>query len=235
MNNPYIQALVLLALTVFFCQESAAGEFSLEGQGVEARSESWIVAASVSESWHSVNTKVRYIKGRTDGETVSDFAEITLDSGLRVSRSWSLWADERVHKDSVVGVIDNRFGAGPKYTFLNLANTKASASIGVLHHWRKWSTGAQEAQARASLRLKGQTGEEVVLTSVMFYQPSLEDNSDYLASLDIRLAMKLNEHTSAILSFENKYQSMAEPKDRNQTLWLVGISTSWGQDEDGEI
>lgn len=143
-----------------------------------------------------------YRNGKTDGVVTQDEGEIDLQYNPKINDKWSLWLDERIGYNKVLGIdYENDLGVGLKYYLFQSMDTKLSLSSGILYQYTP-----EEDHGRYSHRVKFSSND--IVSVVYFYQPDINDSSDYITKLncDVRLA-KIKDNISILLNYKNDYRS----------------------------
>jgi hypothetical protein len=153
-----------------------------------------------------------YRKGKTDGIVTQDEGELDLNYSPAINERWSLWLDERVGYNKVLGIdFENDIGAGLKYYIYKKKSTKLSFSGGFLYQFTSLNcsdpaTCEQTGQGRYSYRAKFNND---FLSLIYFYQPSMQNSADYITKFtgDLKLA-KIKDHISLLFNYKNEYRSL---------------------------
>ncbi len=147
-----------------------------------------------------------YRNGKTDGVVTQDEGEIGLHYNPQINEKWSLWLDERVGYNKMLGIdYENDLGVGLKYYLYKRDEIKLSLSSGILYQYISMAGNDEENHGRYSHRAK--FGSDIV-SLVYFYQPDIQDSSDYITKFsgDVRVA-KIKDNISILLNYKNDYRS----------------------------
>lgn len=148
-----------------------------------------------------------YRKGAISGVVTQDEGEIGLNYDPPINDRWSLWLDERVGYNKMLGMdFENNLGVGLKYYVYKHGETKFSWSSGILYQFTSMDGNDKEGHGRYSHRAKFNGGPVAL---VYFYQPDMSDSSDYITKFigDVALA-KINDSLSIFLHYKNEYRSL---------------------------
>ena len=143
-----------------------------------------------------------YRNGKTDSIVTQDEGEFDLHYNPQINEKWSLWLDERIGYNKMLGVdFENNLGVGLKYNLFQSSKTKLSLSSGILYQYT-----SEEGHGRYSHRVKFSWGDAI--SAVYFYQPDIKDSSDYITKFngDVRVA-KIKDNISILLNYKNDYRS----------------------------
>lgn len=150
-----------------------------------------------------------YHKGKTSGIVTQDKGDISLHFNPPINERWSLWLDERVGYDKMFGIdFENYLGAGLKYYLYKKGKTKFSLSSGILYQYTP-----DKDHGRYSHRAKFGNG---ILSLVYFYQPNIEDDSDYITKFagDLKLA-EVGDGVFILLHHKSEYRSLFGRSDNS--------------------
>ncbi|MCK5611426.1 DUF481 domain-containing protein [Candidatus Pacearchaeota archaeon] len=158
----------------------------------------------------SIDGYYRY--GKTAGIVTMDEGELGLNYDPPINDRWSLWLDERVGYNKVIGIdFENYLGFGAKYYIYKTDDTKFSLSGGVLYQFTSLNcsdptTCNQEGTGRYSYRAKF-SNEQLLL--IYFYQPNINDHTDYITKFtgEAKLAT-ITDAASLLLHYKNEYRSL---------------------------
>lgn len=198
-------------LFLFFVASSAhAGNIDLLWNGSRSKDiKSYTIGIDFSDDIAGkVGVSGYYRKGKAEGIITKDEGEIDLNYNPPINDKWSLWLDERVGYNKILGIdFENNLGVGLKYYAYKKGETKFSLSSGILYQFTSLSDSAtQESRGRYSHRVKLNHD---ILSLLYFYQPNMHDNSDYIVKFigDIRL-VEIKSHISILFHYKNEYRSL---------------------------
>lgn len=125
--------------------------------------------------------------------------------------------------------IDRRIqlGAGPGWAFYSDSlGREVSVSNLLIRESTHFQDGSQRVTARSSARLKIAYSRSIItLSALTFYQPSLDDFSDYRFSNLTTLALKLTRRLAANFTYNYTHESrVIEGRFNDNTNITVGIS-----------
>ena len=158
-----------------------------------------------------------YRYGKTEGIVSQDEGELGINYDPPLNDRWSLWLDERVSYDKVLGIdFENNIGFGLKYYVYKGKDEadediKFSLSAGVLYQFTSWNcaeyeTCYQEGTGRYSYRAKFS---KLKLHLAYYYQPNINDASDYISTFESEIKLAdVSKGVAVIWSYENEYWSL---------------------------
>jgi len=164
-------------------------------------------------------TEIRgsYRYGKTDGIVTQDEGELGIDYNPPINEKWSIWLDESVGYDKVIGIdFENNLGFGLKYYVYKEKDEadediKFSLSAGILYQFISWNCDdpaycEQEGTGRYSYRAKFSKFKLLLAYS---YQPNIKDASDYISkfSSEIKL-VEVSKGVALVWRYENEYWSL---------------------------
>lgn len=176
----------------------------------------------------ATNTGASWIYGLQNNDlTNNDFsAHADLEFGKGVHKLY-YWALVNYDKAFSLKITDRvQAGAGIGYDFIDSPYLKISLSDGILYEYGNITIPVNVRDvyntARNSLRLMYHWSlkDRLIIDGTHFYQPSLEDISDYLIESTNNLAVKLNKWLSITGSFI--YNKVSKTK-RENVLMTYGI------------
>jgi hypothetical protein len=157
--------------------------------------------------------------GKTGDLTTRDNGGIGIGYDPIINERWSLWFDGSWSFDKALGIDSEVFlGAGPKYYIYKKEPRKLSISAGILHQSRE---PGDYIEQRWSFRLKGSIKN---WKAVAFYQPNIDDSSDYIGKGEIEGA--LSEHL--FFFWKALYRSIDESQ-----VTATGVRAKWRFGEHG--
>lgn len=142
-----------------------------------------------------------------------------------INEKWSLWIFDKAGYNKVQKIdFENFAGAGPKYIFLETDTRKASISFGYLSHFQQFEDYSKTTN-RLSLRIKGKEfiEKDYEIKIVLFYQPNMEDFSDYLLNGEFSWKYRLAGSTSFKISIIDEYRSISEV-EKNELIGVLALS-----------
>lgn len=168
--------------------------------------------------------KGSYRYGKTDGIVSQDEGELGIDYNPPLNDKWSIWLDERVGYNKVIGIdFENNLGFGLKYYVYKAKDEagediKFSLSGGILYQFVSWNCEdpvlcEQTGTGRYSYRAKFS---KYKLLFVYSYQPNISDPSDYISkfSSEIKL-VEVSKGIALVWRYENKYWSLYGQSETN--------------------
>ena len=139
-------------------------------------------------------------------------------------------------EQSNLRAIARRFvgGAGAGYTFYaDTLNNEVGLSQFFLYEHTEYLTGLRREVPRSSTRLKLRLGGRgpVVLTGLLYYQPSLQNVAgDYRVNLTSGLSFNVSKHLALTAAFSYSYESVAvEGRAPGNSNLTVGFTYSAGR------
>ncbi len=152
-----------------------------------------------------------YRKGKTDDVITQDEGKINLNYDPSISDRWSLWLDERIQYNEMIGLdFENDLGIGLKYYVYKQAETKFSLSSGILYQLTSSdcdapATCSQGDHGRYSNRAKFSNE---IISLIYFYQPDIHDSSDYITTFVGKGLVKIKDNSSLLFDYKNNYRSL---------------------------
>ncbi|MBW2644611.1 MAG: DUF481 domain-containing protein [Deltaproteobacteria bacterium] len=178
---------------------SSAGDIGISYSSSSSSVESNTMSAEISDQSGPFDFRAEYNYGKTDGIVSTDNGEVSIGYDPIITERVSLWFDERVGYNKMMGVrFENFVGFGPKYYIMKSEERKLSLSTGILYHYR---ADAEEGDGRYSHRIKYG---DAWISGVYFYQPNMRDSSDYITEGEIRI--KLSDVLSVL--YREEYRSL---------------------------
>jgi len=169
-----------------------------------------------------INGYYRY--GETDNIVSQDEGELGINYDPPLNDKWSLWLDERVSYDKVLGIdFENNLGFGLKYYVYKEKDeadedVKFSLSAGLLYQFISWNCDdpaycEKTGTGRYSYRAKFSKYKMLLVYS---YQPNINDSSDYISkfSSEIKLA-DVGKGITLVWRYENEYWSLYGKSETN--------------------
>lgn len=180
-----MKIVLLLLMLVLSPALSSAGDIGILYSSSSNTVESDTLSAEISDKSGPFDFRAEYNYGKTDGIVSTDNGEVSIGYDPIISERVSLWFDERVRFNKMIGVrFENFVGFGPKYYIMKSENRKLSLSTGILYHYR---ADDDEGNGRYSHRIK--YGDDWI-SGVYFFQPNMRDSSDYIAEGEFRIKIK---------------------------------------------
>lgn len=193
-----MKSVFLLIILMLSPALSSAGDIGISYLSSHSMVDSSYMSAEISDQSGPFDFRAEYNYGKTDGIVSTDNGEVSLGYDPIISERVSLWFDERVGYNKIMGVrFENFIGFGPKYYVLKDDKRKLSLSTGVLYHYR---SDVEEGDGRYSHRIKYG---DAWISGVYFYQPNMRDSSDYIT--DGELSIKLSDVLS--IFYREEYRS----------------------------
>ena len=158
----------------------------------------------------TLNGQYRY--GETDDTTTKDDGSISIGYDPEINEKWGVWVDETIGYNKIIGIdYENRIGVGVRYYIMKNIYRKLSISGGLLYHYI-----SDQEEGRYSWRLKYGDG---VFKAIYFYQPSIEDNYDYISVFDssIKIA-EINDYLTMKIYYTSEYRSEIDSRYNNSGL-----------------
>ena len=183
-----------------------------------------------------VTLDAHYEYGEVNEIITNDSGHVAVNYDPEINDKWGVWLDERVGYDNIIGVkFENKVGFGTRYYIIKKEigedkdkyMKKLSISGGVLYHYvaeededdseiiRGTGTG------RYSLRLKYS---DKIIESVYFYQPSVEDNDDYITIWNSTVKIIAGVRYSVKIFLKKEYRSIY---DTTNTIKGVSIGINY--------
>ena len=196
----YLFTLIVVLLPL----PGSAGELAISYSSMKSTVESYATSARVSDQAGPFDLYAEYHYGKTDDIVSTDDGEVGVGYDPIINERLSLWFDERVGYNKMMGVrFENFVGFGPKYYILKDDKRKLSLSTGVLYHYR---ADAEEGDGRYSHRIKYG---DAWISGVYFYQPNMRDSADYITEGEIRI--KLSDVLSVF--YREEYRSLGSNRE----------------------
>jgi hypothetical protein len=161
--------------------------------------------------------KGSYRYGKTDGIVSQDKGELGIDYNPSINDRWSVWLDESVSYDKVIGIdFENNLGFGLKYYVYKGKDEadediKLSVSGGLLYQFTSWGcddpeTCYQEGTGRYSYRAKFSKHK---LLFVYSYQPNINDPSDYIAKIKSEVKLvEIDKGIALVWRYDSEFWSL---------------------------
>lgn len=217
--------IIAIALFLIFPEVSIAGTIDLMWkQSNDYGVKSYAKGIDVSEKSGVTEIKGSYRYGKTDGIVSQDEGELGIDYNPPINDRWSIWLDESVSYDKVLGIdFENNLGFGLKYYVYKGKDEadediKLSLSAGILYQFTSWGcedpeTCYQEGTGRYSYRAKFS---KYKLSFVYYYQPNINDPSDYIAKFKSEIKIvDVSKGVAIIWRYESEFWSPYGQKDTN--------------------
>lgn len=181
------RTLLYISLVIFMFSPvlSSAGDIGISYLSSDSSISSSSMSAKISDQSGPFDFRVEYSYGKTDGIVSTDDGEVSIGCDPVISERVSLWFDERVRFNNMVGVkFENFVGFGPKYYIIADEEESFTLSTGILYHYRE---GDEKGKGRYSHRLKYSSD---WIKGVYFYQPNMRDSSDYLTKGEVSIKLR---------------------------------------------
>ena len=205
--------IIAIALFLVFPGIALAGNIDLMWeQSNDYGVKSYVKGIDFTDSTGEATIDGYYRYGKTEGIVSRDEGELGIGYDPALTDRWSLWLDERVSYDKVLGIdFENNLGFGAKYYVYKKEETKFSLSAGVLYQFTSWNcddpaTCEQIGTGRYSYRAKF-SNEKIYMA--YYYEPNVSDGSDYISTFisEVEVAT-VSESMALIWSYENEYWSL---------------------------
>jgi hypothetical protein len=202
-----MKSALLLIILMFSPALSSAGDIGISYSSSHSMVDSSYMSAEISDQSGPFDFRAEYNYGKTDGIVSTDNGEVSIGYDPIISERVSLWFDERIRYNKMMGVrFENFVGFGPKYYVLKDDKRKLSLSTGVLYHYR---ADAEEGDGRYSHRIK--YGDDWI-SGVYFYQPNMSNSADYITEGELRI--KLSDVLSVF--YKEEYRSLDSTREIEQ-------------------
>lgn len=196
----YLFTLIVVLLPL----PGSAGELDISYASMESMVDSYVVSAGISDQAGPLDFYAEYHYGKTDDIVSTDNGEVGVGYDPIINERLSLWFDERVGYNKMIGVrFENFVGFGPKYYLVKSEKRKLSLSTGILYHYR---ADDDEGNGRYSHRFKYK---DSWISGVYFYQPNMRDSADYITEGEIRI--KLSDMLSVF--YREEYRSLGSNRE----------------------
>ena len=197
MKNIFIYIFTLIV--VLLPLPGSAGDLDISYLSRESTVDSYATSARVSDQAGPLDFHAEYNYGKTADLVSTDDGEVGVGYDPVINDKWSLWFDERVGYNKMLGIdFENFIGFGPKYYILKEDKRKLSLSTGILYHYQE---GDEEGKGRYSHRVKYG---DVWIAGVYFYQPNMSNSADYITEGELRI--KLSDVLSVF--YKEEYRSL---------------------------
>lgn len=150
---------------------------------------------SLSDSVGPVQLKADYAYGEIEDIITADKGSLELYYGRPLNSKWELWLFNITQYNNVYKTRENNFGAGPKYYIFD-GDHQLSLSTGVLYQY----DGHGRYSHRPKYSYKDWT------SAVYFYQPTIEDSTDYIEKYKITATVPYTKRVGKIYC-QKEYRS----------------------------
>lgn len=199
-----MKSVLILIILMLSPALSSAGDIGISYSSSHSMVDSSYMSAEISDQSGPFDFRAEYSYGKTDSVVSTDNGEVSIGYDPIISERVSLWFDERVRFNKMIGVrFENFVGFGPKYYIMKSEKRKLSLSTGILYHYR---ADDDEGNGRYSHRIKYK---DSWVSGVYFYQPNMRDSSDYITEGELRI--KINNVLSVF--YREEYRSLGSARE----------------------
>lgn len=243
-----LPVLLLLGMCLLLSSPASAWQVELGASGQQGTVNTKGGSAAVKHQGERFSFNTSYAYKEAAGLTSVDKGHAHLGYDRTMGKRWEFWSFIHSAFNKIQGIsIENFAGLGPKYTFYKGTHGKASFSLGYLHHYTEYEGGwgdtfvapamrcigtcppvrvpgpSSKLDHRISARLKASYKDKTSSAAfVLFYQPSVDETSDYIVSGETWYMHKVSGALSLKALIEGTYRStLVQPQEITQWLSLV--------------
>jgi hypothetical protein len=212
-----LKKLLITLFFLFFPTLSSAGNFDIGLSMASGITDSQSFHLEVQSKIKKIFIASRFNYGEQNNKETENKGFLRSGYDLKINEKFSLWFFDQAGYNKQRKIdFENFFGGGPKY---NLSEN-FSVSVGCLHHYLKNESDSFNV-SRLSLRFKGKLK---IFSTVIFYQPNLNNFDDYIFTGEASVKKEILEKLSLKLLLIDQYRSISEISEKNELSLILSVS-----------
>ena len=224
------KTLIFLFVLCGFSVISFAGTFDLGLNYASGVSDKKGANTSLEIKTGNFSFGIDFDYARQDATTDKDNMSFGAGYDKEISKKWDYWLFNLSKYDRIQKInIENFFGGGPKYTFIENADLKLSLSCGIVQHYIDYENVKTENLVRFSGRVKTNLmiTNDLSLGFIGFYQPNMADFNDYIVTIATYISHSITKTISLKLKVNDIYRSITEADKNNDFTSTLALSVNF--------